>query len=169
MLYALTAQVMPDESASVLSQGFNGLVMKPFKESELIALVKKDNQKIYLENSHPGLNIKAIEKMTFGDHNLIAKILIRFAEDSLNDVAELRAGINEQKMDAVLLLTHRIAGRTAQAGATELAKDFRLAELELHQNKKLTDKRTRHLLSLAGKLHDLAITTRKLNIKNIIR
>lgn len=169
MLYALTAQVMPDESASVLQYGFNGLLMKPFKESELVALVKNDSQKIYNENSHPGLNIKALEKMTLGDHNLIAKILIRFAEDSLNDVAELRAGINEHKMDTVLLLTHRIAGRTAQAGASELAKGFRLAELALHQDKKLTDKRTRHLLSLAGKLHELALTTRKLNIKNIIR
>lgn len=169
MIYALTAQVMPDDSDSILKYGFNGLLMKPFKESELVALIKKDSQKVYNESSHPGLNIKAIEKMTLGDHNLIAKILIRFAEDSLNDIAELRAGINEQKMDTILLLTHRIAGRTAQAGASELAKGFRLAELELHRDKKLTDKRTRHLLSLAGKLHDLAITTRKLNIKNIIR
>jgi HPt (histidine-containing phosphotransfer) domain-containing protein len=157
---------MPEENASVLQHGFNGLILKPFRESELMAIIKKDSQKLY--NNNPGLNIKAIENMTFGDPNQIAKILIRFAEDSLNDVEELYAGINEHKIETVLLLTHRIAGRTAQAGASELAKGFRLAELELHRDKKLTEKRTKHILSLAGKLHDLAITTRRLNIKRTV-
>jgi signal transduction histidine kinase/response regulator of citrate/malate metabolism len=168
MIYALTAQAMPDENTSFLQHGFNGLLVKPFKESELMALIKKDSQRLYNVHSHPGLNIKAIEDMTFGDPNEIAKLLIRFAEDSLNDVEELYAGINEHKIETVLLLTHRIAGRIAQAGASDLAKSFRLAELELRRDKMLTEKRARQILSLASKLHDLAITTRRLNIKKTI-
>jgi signal transduction histidine kinase len=66
MIYALTAQAMPEERESVLKQGFDGLLMKPFREKELIALIKNGEQNLY-SNSRPAFNIAAIEKMTFGD------------------------------------------------------------------------------------------------------
>ncbi len=155
-LYALTAQVMPEERAYVLEQGFNGLLMKPFKEKELIELIKHDNKQPKGSEIHALINMKAIERMTFGDTAETAKILTRFANDSFNDIDELCSMINEKQVDNILLITHRIAGRTAQAGATELAKNFRMAEIELHKDDELTQKWTRNILELADELHHLA-------------
>ena len=158
-IYALTAQALPGERESVLAQGFNGLLMKPFRESELAALIK-DNPDVDGKNSVSQINIKAIEKMTMGDPEQTAKVLARFAIDSTNDVEELKAGLAAENIEKVLLLTHRIAGRTAQAGARELAESFRLAEMELNRDKKLTATRVEHILALAQKLYTLAIATR---------
>lgn len=157
MIYALTAQALPGERESVLQQGFNGLLMKPFRESELVALVKGEAAEY---TDVPYINIKAIEKMTFGDPEQTTKILARFAADSINDVQELETGIETHDVEKVLLLTHRIAGRTAQAGARELAESFRLIEMELNADRDLTPKRIKAILSLNKKLCKLAIATR---------
>ncbi|ASU31918.1 hybrid sensor histidine kinase/response regulator [Mucilaginibacter xinganensis] len=157
MIYALTAQALPGESQSVLAHGFNGLLMKPFKETELVALVKGEHT---IVNTLPEINISAIEKLTMGDQEATAKILARFAADSFNDLEELKTGIEKQEVEKVLLLTHRIAGRTAQAGARELAESFRLAEIELGRDKKFTAKRIEEILTISQKLHTLAIATR---------
>ena len=158
-IYALTAQALPGERESVLAQGFNGLLMKPFKETELVALIKGDPHGGE-KNSIPQIDIKAIEKMTMGDPEQTAKILIRFAADSMNDVGELKAGLEAENIEKVLLLAHRIAGRTAQAGARELAESFRLVEMELNRDRKFTANRVEHILALAQKLYELAIATR---------
>ncbi|MCR8559410.1 response regulator [Mucilaginibacter sp. BJC16-A38] len=156
-IYALTAQALPGERESVLQQGFNGLLMKPFRESELVALVKGEPADY---SDVPQINIKAIEKMTFGDPEQTAKILARFAADSINDAQELKTAIERQNIEKILLLTHRIAGRTAQAGARELAESFRLIEMELNVDRELSSKKIKTILSLAKKLSDLAIATR---------
>ncbi|HEY4323154.1 MAG TPA: ATP-binding protein [Mucilaginibacter sp.] len=161
MIYALTAQVMPEEHQSFLKLGFNGILTKPFKEHELIALIKNDSQKRFRRDGEPipMLNIKVIEKMTSGDTNLTDKILMRFVKDTTNDVDELHVAINENNIEAVILLTHRIAGRTAQVGARELAESFRLAEIDLDRDKTLTAEKIRNILSIAAKLNDLAGAT----------
>jgi signal transduction histidine kinase/CheY-like chemotaxis protein/HPt (histidine-containing phosphotransfer) domain-containing protein len=41
-VYAVTAQVLPAERASLISLGFDGVVMKPFKEQELLSLFKDE-------------------------------------------------------------------------------------------------------------------------------
>jgi signal transduction histidine kinase/CheY-like chemotaxis protein len=158
-IYALTAQVMPEEHESVLNQGFNALLMKPFKEYELISLIKGNKEKSP-DNEQPIINIKAIEKMTFGDPEQTASILLRFSEDSLNDIDELNAGISENEVDKVLLLLHRVAGRTAQAGDKELSESFRLAEIELQKGRVLTDEKIKNVLWLSSKLNTLAIAAR---------
>jgi CheY-like chemotaxis protein len=164
-VYALTAQVMPDEHQHVLRGGFNGILTKPFRENDLIALVKKHGYVSPSVTEKPVLDIKAIEKMTFGDPALVASILTRFSEDSLNDIEELYAKINEHNVEGVLLLIHRIAGRTAQAGGRELAEQFRLVEIELGKDMELTQERIKHILWLVNQLNDLAIATSNYNNK----
>lgn len=94
--------------------------------------------------------------MTFGDAEQTAKILASFARDSFNDEKEIAAAAGAGDIDKVLLLTHRVAGRTAQAGARELAEEFRRAEMELSADKALSQKQIDNLFSLTHKLHQLA-------------
>jgi signal transduction histidine kinase/CheY-like chemotaxis protein len=161
-IFALTAQVMPEEHESVLKQGFSGLLMKPFKEYELIALIKNTGDDLPI-NDQPILNIKAIEKMTFGDAGQTASILLRFSQDSLNDIDEIYARVNENNIEMVMLLLHRVAGRTAQAGGRELSESFRLAEMELEKDRVLTDEKIKNILWLSSKLNTLAIAARNYN------
>jgi len=164
-IYALTAQALPGERESVLEHGFNGLLMKPFRETDLVNLVSADKIPAI---DKPALNIKAIEKMTFGDPEQTAKILALFAKDSFHDAKEIAAAIKAGKVDKVLLVTHRVAGRTAQAGARELAEGFRLAEIELSADKELSQARIDNILSLTKKLHSLAKAMQEYNALEVV-
>lgn len=126
-IYALTAQVLPDERANALLQGFDGILMKPFKESELLDLIHEETIPPPAESS---INFDTLKQMTFGDETQMRKILERFIYDSEHDIHQLNAAIDNSQRDEVSLLLHRIAGRTAQIGAKQIASDFRMLELD---------------------------------------
>jgi signal transduction histidine kinase/CheY-like chemotaxis protein/CHASE3 domain sensor protein len=154
MIYALTAQVMPGERETVLNQGFDGLLMKPFKEQDLLMLI---TPKATHMESMPvvELDISKIEKMTFGDKRQLTKILKRFTEDCIDDIAELRLSMGNHETEKVSLLTHRIAGRTAQIGAGELAAEFRMIEMELLNNEDALNNKFNDIILLTEKLQNL--------------
>jgi signal transduction histidine kinase/CheY-like chemotaxis protein len=156
-IFALTAQAMPEERSIILQQGFDGLLMKPFKEANLLALIQNDNK----GKNGEEFDISNIEKMTMGDAEQTAKILTRFIEDSLNDIAALHTGLENDDLDSVVLIAHRIAGRTAQVGAKELAAKFRVAEIELDSEKSLTENKKAHLLKLTAQLQEFIVEARE--------
>ncbi|PWG80096.1 hybrid sensor histidine kinase/response regulator [Pararcticibacter amylolyticus] len=136
-IYALTAQALPEERAKILEYGFDGLLMKPFREFELIGLLSPGSNKIPAEKDEVK-NAKAersvIEKMAFGDQDLIARIIQRFEQDTSLDILQLKEAIKKDEIEEVSLLLHRIAGRTAQVGAKDLAAKFRAEEINLNNN-----------------------------------
>lgn len=162
-LFAVTAQALPEERSMILKQGFDGLLMKPFREYDLISLVTKGRQNENDKGTIAGIDMSMIEKMTFGDPTLTSKILNRFTEDSFNDIDEISKAIDKNDRDTILLVTHRIAGRTAQVGAKVLAGNFRIAELDLEKDKKLTVNKINHLASLTFKLRELADDVKEKN------
>ncbi|UKT63228.1 ATP-binding protein [Pedobacter mucosus] len=125
--FAITAQVLPEEREMVLSEGFDGLIMKPFRAVDLLSIF--DRKAILIET--PELDLSSIEKMTYGDQLLLEKILNRFKQDCLDDSLELQNDILENNHDKCRLIVHRLAGRTAQMGAKTLATAFRLLEIKI--------------------------------------
>src|SRR5690606_25349980 len=77
-IIALTAQVLPEEREKVLESGFDGLLMKPFREEQLLALFND----IHLSINNK-LDTGILEKMTLGDEEQLSKILMQFAADTL--------------------------------------------------------------------------------------
>jgi signal transduction histidine kinase/FixJ family two-component response regulator len=138
-IYAMTAQVLPEELESVLKQGFDGLIMKPFRENDLLAVfsttASAEDEMVTktADFSGIGLDTTVVEKMTFGDQELLLKILNRFKEDCQNDMAGLQKSITENDQPLARLIVHRIAGRTAQMGSGKLAAEFRTMEIELSE------------------------------------
>ncbi|SDK70677.1 Hpt domain-containing protein [Pedobacter sp. ok626] len=137
-IYAITAQVLPDERELLLKNGFDGLVMKPFKQEELLTIfynqattVVETDESAEIEIESVDLDLTALKKMTFNDDEQLKKILLRFSEDSLNDSDEIRDAVDKADQPRLRLLTHRLAGRIAQIGAKKLATAFRLMEMEL--------------------------------------
>ncbi|MDQ0637122.1 signal transduction histidine kinase/FixJ family two-component response regulator [Pedobacter sp. W3I1] len=125
--YAITAQVLPEEREMVLSEGFDGLIMKPFRAVDILSIF--DRTEILAEQ--PEFDFSSIEKMTFGDQQMLEKILNRFKQDSIDDAAALKKYLTDNDAGQARLLVHRIAGRTAQMGSKTLANAFRTLEIEI--------------------------------------
>ncbi|MCX3264737.1 hybrid sensor histidine kinase/response regulator [Pedobacter agri] len=125
--YAITAQVLPEEREMVLSEGFDGLIMKPFQAADLLSIFEKTE----ILSAQPEFDFSSIEKMTFGDQQMLEKILNRFKHDCIEDAAELKKHLDEGNQDKSRLIVHRLAGRTAQMGSRTLAHDFRTLEIEI--------------------------------------
>ena len=92
--------------------------------------------------------------MTFGDQQLLEKILNRFKQDSIDDAAELKKYLDENNQDKSRLLVHRLAGRTAQMGSKTLANDLRTLEIEIAENG-LTEHTKAEVLAQIRKLDNL--------------
>ncbi|RVU02825.1 response regulator [Mucilaginibacter limnophilus] len=127
-IYALTAQALPQENDAILSAGFNGVLIKPFREKELLSLV---NVKDSVNSTDVALlpNLSAVKQMTYGDEAQLNAIIEKFAEDTFSDISALKVELkNGVATNYITLLLHRMAGRTAQIGATELAAKLKAAE-----------------------------------------
>ncbi|TCD10897.1 response regulator [Pedobacter frigidisoli] len=142
--YAITAQVLPEEREIVLSEGFDGLIMKPFRAVDLLSIF--DKTEILTEK--PEFDFSTIEKMTFGDKQLLEKILNRFKQDCFDDSRELKQSLEENNQDKSRLIVHRLAGRTAQIGSKTLAQAFRVLEIEIAEKGFESDIKTEILIQL---------------------
>lgn len=133
-IFAITAQVLPDERELLLNSGFDGLLMKPFKEKELLSVfteiqeLKEDQDE---DKKDVDLDLSNLKKMTFGDEEQMQRVLLRFTEDSRDDTSEIQEALMSNEQDQVRLLVHRMAGRIAQVGSKSLAASFRQMEIDV--------------------------------------
>lgn len=164
-IVAMTAQVLPEEREAVLGQGFDGLMMKPFRESDLLAVfgVQEVQEFQEVQEAVPApvqetavFDTSVLEKMTFGDEAMLSGILSRFVKDSVHDLGELKDGIAEGDLEISRLLVHRIAGRTAQIGARELGHEFRNMEAVLASAEQIDERTAAQLKQLMEALRSLA-------------
>ncbi|MCD0486784.1 response regulator [Pedobacter sp. MC2016-14] len=156
-IYAITAQVLPEERAYLLDQGFDGLIMKPFREHEILSIFKEEEVLVVPEVANDGVEFdpSGLEKMTFGDREALQKILDRFALDSAADAEELLACLEHPNPGHTVLLLHRLAGRIAQMGARQLAAGFRKMEIEMGGMDKPGLAQVQEIKSLLGQLKTL--------------
>ena len=230
-IYAMTAQVLPEELEAVIEQGFDGVIMKPFREDDLLDILNtvpanradivpkednqenaekeddqqntakeadrenpaeeenyekalvNDNKENLTRESNPGylteetnqenglqakeqtsgygscisLDTSVVEKMTFGDTELLQNILKRFKEDCNNDMDELQKSIIAEDISLARLIVHRIAGRTAQMGSGQMAAEYREMEIILSHATDITGELREDLDLLILKLRSLMV------------
>lgn len=155
-IFAITAQVLPDEREFLLENGFDGLVMKPFREYELLSTISMQAEADEAVNQEVDIDLTAIRKMTYGDAAQLKKVLLRFREDCKNDSLEIKSALNKTDTDLVCLIVHRLAGRIAQIGSKNLSVAFRSCEIELRHNRILTDNLKQKILLLLKRLDQLS-------------
>src|SRR5690606_32998146 len=113
---------------------FDGLLMKPFREKELLSLLSQD---VDLEENPEEkqeiveMDLSSLRKMTLNDEVELQRILVRFREDSLNDTREIQEALVKEEPEQIRLLVHRMAGRIAQIGSRKLAASFRQMEVDV--------------------------------------
>lgn len=125
--YAITAQVLPDEQQAVLDQGFEGVIIKPFKAEDLLSLFSISP----LTEKEIAFDDSSLLRMTMGDQEMMAKILASFIRDCKADEESLMQSISKNNQPEARLIIHRFAGRIAQIGAKELGAAFRQLEQEV--------------------------------------
>jgi hypothetical protein len=70
--------------------------------------------------------------------------------------------------EKLVLLVHRIAGRTAQIGATDLAADFRIAEIDFSNNDLVNSEKIDTIILLTNKLQILVKQVRTIYLNDSI-
>ncbi|MFB2120176.1 ATP-binding protein [Parapedobacter sp. 2B3] len=127
-VYACTAQVLPEEQEQILAQGFDGLLLKPFKEADLLRLVGISSRSLPNEESQAKLS--AIRHMALDDDEQVRNIIDHYLRDTASDITALRTHHAAGDLAAVELLLHRLAGRTAQIGGDGIAFQLRKMEID---------------------------------------
>ncbi|MEC3878829.1 ATP-binding protein [Parapedobacter sp. 10938] len=126
-IYACTAQVLPEEQEQILSEGFDGLLLKPFREADLLHLL--GIAPLSNPNGTSHAQVSAIRHMALGDDEQVRNIINHYLSDTAADILALKTHFDKGDLADVELLLHRIAGRTAQIGGDEIA--FRLRKMEI--------------------------------------
>jgi signal transduction histidine kinase/CheY-like chemotaxis protein len=160
---ALTAEVLPDEIERILSQGFDRILLKPFREKDLLST---------LHNKEPGTTLRAtpatefdlgiLRSMCENDEKELRNILLLMHRETEKDLTMLKKLSVSKDVKALKELFHKLAARTGQAGAMKLSGAFRAWEQELGTEKGFTEEEMNYLISalenFAGKLKDAIVS-----------
>ena len=128
-LVALTAQALPSEQQEMLRHGFDGILLKPFREEDILSLIQLHAGN-FSETALPATD-SDYDKMT--ESKETESILRHYIQETTSDVALLQSALAANHIDDTIMLLHRIAGRTAQIGERDLAGIFRKAEIMIQR------------------------------------
>ncbi|RRN78146.1 hybrid sensor histidine kinase/response regulator, partial [Pseudoxanthomonas sp. SGD-10] len=152
-IFALTAQVLPDEQQLILNSGFDGILVKPFREQELLAILGVEF--IDHEDVDFQLDYASIEKMTFGDSTQLEILVNQFKKECETDILEIHQALEQKDAGKISLVIHRLAGRIGQFGGKKLAERLRRLEYDLNQVSTISpdyEKEVVRLMQLVRKL-----------------
>lgn len=121
-IIALTAHVLQDEQTTILKQGFDGLITKPFKEADLISYLNDNTDEI------KKVDLKALFTLCMEDPELLQKSLNSFISETTNDLIILKQLTEKHDNYGIMELFHKLAGRIGQIGDMPLS--FKLRNIE---------------------------------------
>lgn len=127
-IVAFTAQALPEEREKILSEGFDGLLIKPFREAELLEILDIDRSESQ-QNTIKEIDL-GILSMIYDDPKELNEIINLFIKDTLDDLMKLKSAIKNQNAVDAEILFHRLAGRSAQLGQEKIAFNLRKCEID---------------------------------------
>jgi signal transduction histidine kinase/CheY-like chemotaxis protein len=130
-IIAFTAQALPEERKDILTFGFDGLLLKPFKEANLLGALG-----VLAPSNEITLNEYQRPEDTFDGMNE-DWIIDLFTNDTQKDLKELHDSFHANNFNKSELLVHRMAGRTAQMGGDHIAFKLRKMEIDLRNGESL--------------------------------
>ena len=138
-IIALTAHVMPEDRVDLLQNGFDEVLTKPFKESELlkqigiesVGKIKVQTQKKSAEQLH------ILREMTMGDDELFQTILVQFLQETKDDVNALQDNMKHLDVKNIRERVHKLAGRIGQVGADKISQRLRSIEDDISEGKSI--------------------------------
>jgi signal transduction histidine kinase/FixJ family two-component response regulator len=135
---ALTAHVLPEEKESLLKNGFDAILTKPFHENELlnmIGILTTDETIQSVEQP----NLSTLKEMTMGDDVLFHSIINQFMEETESDLIKARESLVKKNPKTLREVVHKMAGRFAQVGMLALSANLHAIEKQLVDGTPLTN------------------------------
>ena len=157
---ALTAHVLKEEKDSILDEGFDAILTKPFREKELMEVLDYEISVEELSENTPDLS--ALRQMTLNDEALFQSVLSQFVEETSDDIRQLRSMLTASDPKAVREVVHRLSGRLAQIGIRALGAKFSMVETSIVSGKpvdELKDEIQRLVTSVERLISHLRLTT----------
>ena len=133
----LVAQELLDglRALAGVEEGFDGVMLKPFRENDLLnrlnIAVDKPSAEISNGLADSLLDLSSLKVMTQGDDALLHTILVQFVVETVADLDKLAELFKSPEPAAVREVVHKLSGRTGQVGATSLSKALRGLEVRL--------------------------------------
>jgi signal transduction histidine kinase/DNA-binding response OmpR family regulator len=124
---ALTAHVLKEERDDILGEGFDEILPKPFREGELMSIVKSTAQKNKAAYA-PSHDLFALRQMTLNDESLFQSVLSQFVEETSEDLVTLKTLIQKKEYEHVREVVHRLSGRLSQVGIENLGSQLHEVE-----------------------------------------
>lgn len=126
---ALTAQALPSEQHEILTQGFDGILLKPFREEDILSLIQRYTSR----SSHTELQPVNRFYDTITEPDETGVILQHYIRETISDMILLQSAAEANHVGDTVMLLHRIAGRTAQIGEKDIAGIVRKLEISIER------------------------------------
>jgi signal transduction histidine kinase/HPt (histidine-containing phosphotransfer) domain-containing protein len=134
---ALTAHVLKEERESILEEGFDTILSKPFRESEMLDVLKTGTPKSKVASVIPDLS--ALRQMTLDDESLFQSVLTQFIEETTEDIGALKSVLHSSDDKVGREIVHRLSGRLSQIGVPALGTKFSSLEAQFVSGKKVEE------------------------------
>ena len=134
---ALTAHVLKEEKDSILDEGFDAVLTKPFREHELLQVLKCESSAEGLTSVPPDLS--ALRQMTLNDEALFQSVLSQFVDETTDDLRQLKAVLPASDTKAIREVVHRLSGRLSQIGIRTLGGRLNAIETMIVSGKPVED------------------------------
>lgn len=143
-IVAVTAQVLPQEKELVLNAGFDSIILKPFSQDALFQELYKAKKSDF----NTEFDLSSVRKM-IDNQDELDQIVLDFKQESKNDILQIQQLIeaeSNENIHALVLVTHRLAGRFAQFGSQKYASYLRNLEQEMKENQSIEKQKLKNLL-----------------------
>ena len=138
--FALTAHVLKAEKESIIQEGFDGILTKPFREKELLDVFENARGKSSpLNPAAPDLS--TLRQMTLNDESLFQSVLSQFIEETSDDISNLKTLVPSDDIRPIREVVHRLSGRLSQIGIRNLGTRFNKIEKMIVSGKSSADLR----------------------------
>lgn len=124
--FALTAHVLKAEKETILQEGFDGILTKPFREQELLDVFQKSDRAFAVNADAPDLS--TLRQMTLDDESLFQSVLAQFLAETSEDTRHLKSLLSSDDIQAIREVVHRLSGRLSQIGIRNLGTRFNKIE-----------------------------------------
>lgn len=154
-IVALTAHVLPQEKHALIENGFDHVLTKPFRESELLGQLGRTAKNFPEEEIRYGNNdLSILRRMTLGDDELYQAVLTQFVQETEEDAGRLEETMKHLNYPLIRELVHKLAGRIGQVGIEGLSASLRRIEEDIVAGQSLHEIADR-IYAIIGEVQEL--------------
>lgn len=151
-IVAFTANLIENTKEGLLAAGFDDLILKPIFEKDLIANLARmlgideredveffdsSNAEFPNQPALSKIDLREIEKFTFGDADLMNEVIDQFITETQKDFRSLESDAETFNVDGAAQTLHKLTSRLQQFGIKDLAEISKKTEIQIRKTGEL--------------------------------